>query len=108
MIVGAAIVELTIHGSESLKQRRGVVRSISQRVRNRFNLAVAEIGGQNTWQHAALGLSAVGGDAVNVRKVLDRALVFIEDLHLAEVTHTDIEIVELPTNLGDGGWNDED
>ena len=47
MIVGAAIVELTIHGSESLKQRRGVVRSISQRVRNRFNLAVAEIGGQN-------------------------------------------------------------
>jgi uncharacterized protein YlxP (DUF503 family) len=66
MIVGAAIVELTIHGSHSLKQRRGVVRSISQRLRNRFNLAVAEVGGQDTWQRAVLGLSAVGGDAVNV------------------------------------------
>ena len=41
--------------------------------------------------------------------MLDRALDFIEDLHLAEVVHTDIEIVELPTNLGDGtGWDDED
>ena len=109
MIVGAAIVELIIHGSQSLKQRRGVVRSISQRLRNRFNLAVAEIGGQDTWQRAVLGLSVVGGDAVNVRKVLDRALDFIEDLHLAEVVHTDIEIVELPTNLGDGTeWDDED
>jgi uncharacterized protein YlxP (DUF503 family) len=108
MIVGAAIVELTIHGSQSLKQRRGVVRSISQRVRNRFNLAVAEIGGQDTWQRAVLGLSAVGGDAVRVRKVLDRALDFIEDLHLAEVVHTDIEIVELPTNVGDDAWDDED
>ena len=41
MIVGAAVVEIHVHGSRSLKQKRGVVRSISQRVRNRFNLAVS-------------------------------------------------------------------
>ena len=40
MIVGAALIELHVHGSQSLKQKRGVVRSITQRVRNRFNLAV--------------------------------------------------------------------
>ena len=55
MIVGAAVVELHVHGSQSLKQKRGVVRSITQRVRNRFNIAVAEIGGQDTWQRAVLG-----------------------------------------------------
>ena len=44
MIVGAAVVEIHIHGSRSLKQRRGVVRSIAQRLRNRFNLSVAEVG----------------------------------------------------------------
>ena len=49
MIVGAAVVELHVHASQSLKQKRGVVRSVVQRLRNRFNIAVAEIGGQDTW-----------------------------------------------------------
>ena len=48
MIVGAAAVEIHIHESQSLKQKRGVVRSIAQRVRNRFQLSVAEVGGQDT------------------------------------------------------------
>ena len=38
MIVGAAVVELHVHGSQSLKEKRGVVRSIAQRLRNRFNV----------------------------------------------------------------------
>jgi uncharacterized protein YlxP (DUF503 family) len=96
MIVGAAAVEIRIHGSQSLKQKRGVVRSISQRVRNRFNLSVAEVGGQDRWQFAVLGLSAAGADAALVRRVLDRALRFIEELQLAEVVNTDVEIVQLP------------
>jgi len=96
MIVGAAVVEIHIHGSRSLKERRGVVRSISQRLRNRFNVSVAEVGGQDTWQRAALGLSAAGSDASVVRKLLDRAVTFVEDLHLAEVVGSDVELVELP------------
>ena len=96
MIVGAAVVELHVHGSRSLKAKRGVVRSISQRVRNRFNLAVAEVGGQDTWQRVTLGLAAAGNDATNVRRVLDRALDFIENLHLAEETGSDVEILSLP------------
>ena len=39
MVIGAARVELHVHGSQSLKQKRGVVRAISQRLRNRFNVA---------------------------------------------------------------------
>ena len=96
MIVGAALVELHVHGSQSLKQKRGVVRSITQRVRNRFNLAVAEVGGQDTWQRVTLGLAAAGNDATSVRRVLDKALDFIEGLHLAEVTGSDVEILSLP------------
>ena len=49
MIIGAAVVELRIHGSQSLKQKRGVVKSIIARVRNRYNASVAEVGGQETW-----------------------------------------------------------
>ena len=95
MIVGAAVVELHVHGSQSLKQKRGVVRSVVQRVRNRFNVAVAEIGGQDTWQRAVLGITTTGIDRTRVREVLNRILVFIEDLHLAEVTNSDVELLEL-------------
>ncbi len=96
MIVGAALVELHVHGSQSLKEKRGVVRSISQRVRNRFNLAVAEVGGQDTWQRAQLGFAATGGDVPRVRAVLERAVRYVEELHLAEVVASDVEIVQLP------------
>jgi len=106
MIVGAAVVEVYIHGSRSLKEKRGVVRSIAQRVRNRFNLSVAEVGGQDTWQRAVLGLTVAGSDAATVRGVLDRAERFIEELHLAEVRNVDIEIVDMPHQ--EGIWDPDD
>jgi uncharacterized protein len=93
MVVGAARVELHVHGSQSLKQKRGVVRSISQRLRNRFNISVAEVGGQGTWQRAVLGLATAGSDAQTVRLRLAKAVEFIEDLHLAEVLDQEIEIL---------------
>ena len=74
MIVGAAAIELHIHGSQSLKAKRGVVRSIALRVRNRFNVSVAEVGGQGTWQRAELGLTAAGSEAPVVRSRLEKAV----------------------------------
>ncbi len=90
-----------------------MVRSITQRVRNRFNLAVSEVGEQDRWQRALLGLAAAGAEAVPVRRVLEQAVDFIEELHLAEVTHSDIEILRLPyvaadDELGDGFDNAEE
>jgi uncharacterized protein YlxP (DUF503 family) len=106
MIVGACVVELHIEGAQSLKAKRGVIRSIVRRVRNEFNLAVSEIGGQDTWQYAALGLAAAGMDAATVRSVLERAGGFIEDLHLARVLSADIEVLDLPHE--EQPWQPED
>jgi len=108
VIVGAAVVELHVHASQSLKQKRGVVRSVVQRLRNRFNVAVAEIGGQDTWQRAVLGITATGIDRTQVRGVLTRVLAFIEDLHLAEVTNSDIELLELCYEGRDDDDDDDD
>jgi uncharacterized protein YlxP (DUF503 family) len=96
MIVGAAVVEIHVHGSSSLKAKRGVVRSILGRVRNRFNVSAAEVGGQGTWQRALLGFAAAGSDAGQVRRALDRAVAYVEELQLAEVTGSDVELCELP------------
>jgi uncharacterized protein YlxP (DUF503 family) len=110
MIVGAALVEIRVHGSRSLKEKRGVVQSIKQRVRNRFNLAVAEVGGQETWQRSVLGLSAVGAEMGSVKSVLERAIEHIEGLHLAEVMNSDLEFLNLPHEALDTSvpWAEED
>lgn len=110
MVVGAALVEIHVHGSHSLKQKRGVVRSIQQRLRNQFNISVSEVGGQGTWQRAVLGLTAAGSEALPVRKVLERAIRFVEDLHTAEVLNSDLEIMVLPHEASADleNWQDDD
>ena len=96
MVVGVALIEIQVHGSRSLKEKRGVVRSIAARVRQRFNLSVTEVGGQGTWQRAVIGLSTLGNDGGTVRRVLDRAVSYVEELHLGEVTSSDVELLALP------------
>ena len=114
MIVGAALLELHVHGSQSLKAKRGVVKSITGRVRNRFNISVAEVGGQDTWQRCVLGVTTCGSDPKKVRQVLDRVIDFVEGLHLAELRETDIEILTLDHQEGAGlsdddlPWRDDD
>ncbi len=108
MIVGAALVELHVHGSQSLKEKRGVVRSVVQRIRNRFNVSVAEVGGQGTWQRAVVGITTVGNDARTVRSVLDRVVEFVEGTGLAEVTNSDVEIVTLEHGDGEGAAEEDD
>lgn len=105
MIVGAALIELHVHGSHSLKEKRGVVRSVVHRVRNRFNVAAAEVGGQGTWQRAVIGVTAVGFEARSVRSVLEKVVEFVEGTGLAEVTNSDVEILTL--EHGDPDRDDE-
>jgi uncharacterized protein YlxP (DUF503 family) len=108
MHVGAALVELHIEGSRSLKEKRGVIRSITQRVRNRFNVSVAEVDGQDTWTWALIGLTTTGHDPVAIRRVLERVVDFVEDLHLAEVRAADVELLRLPHAPSGVGPDDED
>ena len=110
MVVGAAEVELHVHASHSLKEKRGAVRSIVRRLRNEFNVAVAEVGGQDSWQRAVLGLAAVGHDGVSVRAILERAVEFIESLHLAEVADHRVAIVARGAESldADEDWGDDE
>lgn len=104
MVIGAARVELHVHASHSLKEKRSVIRSIVRRIRNEFNVAVAEVGGQDTWQWAVLGLAAVGHDRQSVRAILERVIDFVDGLHLAEVRDQSVEV--LAGNLAE--YDDED
>ena len=105
MIVGVAVIEIHVHDSQSLKAKRGVVRSIIGRLRSRFNVSVGEVGGQGTWQRAAIGLSMTGSDEVGLRRALAKAVAFVEEMHLAEVTASEIEMIRMPLSE-EAGWSD--
>lgn len=96
MIVGVAVVEIHVHESQSLKAKRGVVRSIAGRLRSRFNLSVGEVGGQGTWQRATIGMSMTGSDEGVIRRSLLKAIEFVEGMHLAQVIDSDVEILRMP------------
>lgn len=78
MIVGVATVELQVPGSASLKDKRQVVRSITARVRNAYNVSIAEVDHLDSWQRVTLGLSCVSGDAAYAHGLLERVVQFIE------------------------------
>jgi uncharacterized protein YlxP (DUF503 family) len=103
MVVGVAVIEIHVHDSQSLKAKRGVVRSITGRLRNKFNVSVGEVGGQGTWQRATIGLSMTGSDAVAVRRALHRAVAFVEEMNLAQVVDSDLEMIQLPLSEGLSG-----
>ena len=93
MVVGVCTVTLVIHDSHSLKDKRQVLKSVIEKVRGRFNVSVAETGALDLWQRAEIGIAAVGNDKAFVNSVLDRALNFIEGMYLAEVTDSNIELL---------------
>lgn len=93
MVIGVCQIELFLHENFSLKGKRQVLRSIGQRVRKRFNIAIAEVDGQDLWQKAVLGICAVGNDRQKVNSTLDQVIHFIEDTQLTDVGDSQIEII---------------
>lgn len=94
MYVGAARISLHIPASQSLKERRRVLRSLMERTRNRFGAAVAEVGGQDTWQTAEVGVGIVGSSMTHAQEVLDEVVRFVEEFTPeALVTHVDADVI---------------
>lgn len=93
MHIGVCTICLTIPDSHSLKQKRQVVKSITDRLKNRFNVAVAEVDLLDRHQQAVLGVVSVSNDTKHLNRVLSYAVNFIEDTLLAELTDYQIEIL---------------
>lgn len=73
MVVGGLRVELSLEGCRSLKEKRRVVRGICDALRSRLGVSVAEVGDQELWNRAELGLAVVSGSEGVVDSILGRA-----------------------------------
>ena len=71
--IGVLTLELRLEESHSLKEKRHVVQSLKDRLRNRFNVAVAEIDYQDTWQRSVIAAVTVSSDRTHAEKVLRSA-----------------------------------
>lgn len=95
MVVGVCRVSLRLPENSSLKGKRQVLRSLTTRLRNKFNVSVAEVDDNDRWQIATIGVTCVSNDARHAREMLDRVLTFIEQTRLdAEVLDTEIDVTQ--------------
>ncbi len=95
MNVGVCKVRLRLPENLSLKGKRQVVKSITTRVGNKFNVSVAEIDDHDLWQLATLGICCVSNNKRHTNEVLSKVVDFIVGSRF-EVEVVDYEIEILP------------
>ncbi len=88
-------IELFIHENASLKGKRKIVKSIIGKVKNRFNVAIAEVAYNDKWQRIGMGISTIGNDRGHIDSTLNMVLNFIESMYLAELIDSRIEIINI-------------
>jgi len=88
MNVGACRISLRLPGAASLKDKRQIVKSITQRVRNKYNVSVAEIDDNDRWQIASLGICVVSNSGRHANEVLSKVVRFIEE------SRPDLEVLD--------------
>ena len=95
MNVGVCKINIRLPENSSLKGKRQVLKSITSRVRNKFNVSVAEIDNHDRWQLATIGICCVSNDNRFTNEVLSRVVDFVINTHF-EVEMLDYEIEILP------------
>ena len=95
MVIGVLRVELYLPGVASLKEKRSIVRRIVARTKNQFEISVAEVDEHDLHQSAVIGCAVVTNDGRLANEICDKTANFIENLHLAQIRRTGIEILHV-------------
>ena len=99
MFVCVARLTLQIPESGSLKAKRQVLRRVSDRVKARFNVAVAEVDDQELWQKATLALAVVGNDRRHVDEQMEKIIHFVEEMYVAPLVSRQTETLGFGDSL---------
>ena len=92
MTVGTLQVKLMIRDALTLKDKRRVLRSLKDNIRNRHNVSVAEVGALDSRQQAILGIAMVGGDAQYIDGGLAKVVDLIRGFPIAQIVDYEVEI----------------
>lgn len=94
MIVGTAAYTFRIPLAHSLKDKRRLVKSLLERVRQRYHAAAAEVDCQDVWQKAVIGVAVVSNDTRHAEEMLEHITHFMEEFSVEmELIQVDIELL---------------
>jgi len=94
MRVGVVRIDLGLHGCRSLKEKRQILRSVIERTRARYRVAVAEIEDQDLWQRAVIGVSSVSANGGHAAEIMQSVVDFVTTAHPeCEVLDHEIEVL---------------
>lgn len=92
--VGVLLIKFRLPENASLKGKRQVVKSVTARINNRFNVSAAEVGDNDLWQLATVGVSTIGADKRQINEVLSGIIDFVNGSSFdAEVLDYKMEII---------------
>lgn len=101
MKVGVARLTLRIPEIRSLKAKRKILRSILYKTRAKFRVSAAETGLQDKWQLCQIGVACVSSQGKHADEIIQKILRFIENTHLASVTHCQTEVIHMGNTWDD-------
>ncbi|GBD10861.1 hypothetical protein HRbin23_00511 [bacterium HR23] len=96
MQVVACRITLHLADNHTLKGKRQVVQALTARLRNRFNVSVAEVDSHDLWQTATLGLAVVAPDGAQAQRTIEQVVHFIEDSVRGEGEVVDFQTEYMP------------
>jgi len=92
MFIGICRLELLLLECSSLKEKRQILRSIIERLKNRFNISIAEVGYNDALRRAEIGISLVSNETPHLEKVMGKVVNFIELDARVQIIKIDKEI----------------
>lgn len=93
MIIGSCTLKLMIYGTNSLKDKRHVLKSIIERIKSRFNVSIAEVDLNDKWQVAVIGFACVSKDSKYAQQIISKVINFIDNDSRVEIIEENTEIL---------------
>jgi uncharacterized protein YlxP (DUF503 family) len=93
MIVGLLTLELHLPESNSLKSKRLIIKSLKDRIKNKFNVSIAEIDGNDLWQRSVLGAACVANGTKIVNQTLNGVRTFVLNNPSVELIDSTMEML---------------
>jgi uncharacterized protein YlxP (DUF503 family) len=93
MIIGSCRVKLMLYESNSLKDKRQVIKSIMERLKSRFNISIAEVDLNDSWKTSIIGFVCVTNDTNHANQILSNVIKFMEGDNRVEIIEEEIEIL---------------
>lgn len=93
MVIGILQIDLFLQDSQSLKEKRMILKSLKTRLQNNFNVAVSELDYHDKWQKALIGAAAIGNEARAIDTMLANIVVFINREKTVEILDYSTELL---------------